>query len=329
MAAYRFCRSDDIALLSDALNRCWLPYFPDEPPMTPATFKRSIRDLQVWSSSCMVAFSGSDPIGVLIGAKRPSGTLIHKIAVHPDHRRQGHGRHLLTSLSSKLAILGPPRIVAEVPETLSAACDLFSATGYVQQTLLTDYVLQREEHDAPEVAEMSTGALRAKADDHDSRFVIPVTVDDLVANGLLGEADPQLCWTRSVETLTAMKNDIEGLAVASDERIEAYLLYDMKGGVDLEGNAEAVPPPSAPIRPSHNASCASWGGAAEILSFRTFIEHGGAHLKQLFARLLTRGIGTFRFQKVHPEEVSKEYLEALGFRAAAAHRLYAAPARSG
>ena len=85
MAAYRFCRSDDIALLSDALNRCWLPYFPDEPPMTPATFKRSIRDLQVWSSSCMVAFSGSDPIGVLIGAKRPSGTLIHKIAVHPDH----------------------------------------------------------------------------------------------------------------------------------------------------------------------------------------------------------------------------------------------------
>ena len=61
------------ALLVDALNRCWSPYFPDEPPMTPAAFKRSIRDLQVWCSSCMVAFSGSDPIGVLIGAKRPPG----------------------------------------------------------------------------------------------------------------------------------------------------------------------------------------------------------------------------------------------------------------
>ena len=48
--------------------------------MTPAAFKRSIRDLQVWCSSCMVAFSGSDPIGVLIGAKRPSGTLVHTIA---------------------------------------------------------------------------------------------------------------------------------------------------------------------------------------------------------------------------------------------------------
>ena len=140
--SYRFCRTDDIGLLVDALNRCWSPYFPDEPPMTPATFKRSIRDLQVWCSSCMVAFSGSDPIGVLIGAKRPSGTLVHKIAVHPDHRRQGHGRHLLTSLGSKLAILGPPRIIAEVPETFAAACALFSASGYVQEAILTDYVLR-------------------------------------------------------------------------------------------------------------------------------------------------------------------------------------------
>ena len=110
--------------------------------MTPASFKRSIRDLQVWCSSCMVAFSGSDPIGVLIGAKRPSGTLIHRIAVHPDHLRQGHGRHLLASLSSKLAILGPPRMIAEVPETLAATVALFEACGYVQEALLTDYVLQ-------------------------------------------------------------------------------------------------------------------------------------------------------------------------------------------
>src|SRR5258708_25019199 len=118
--------------------------------MTPATFKRSIRDLQVWCSSCMVAFSGSDPIGVLIGAKRPSGTLVHKIAVHPDHRRQGHGRHLLASLGSKLAILGPPRMIAEVPEALAATRGLFSASGYVQEALLTDYVLQHEANDERE-----------------------------------------------------------------------------------------------------------------------------------------------------------------------------------
>ena len=251
--------------------------------MTPAAFKRTIRDLQVWCSSCMVAFSGSDPIGVLVGAKRPSGTLVHKIAVHPDHRRQGHGRHLLESLGSKLAILGPPRIIAEVPETLAPACELFSASGYVQEALLTDYVLQREANDAREAG----------------GFVIPVTIDDLAANGLLGEAHPQVCWERSVETLTARKDDIAGLAVAPDERIEAYLLYAEHGA-----------------------------DGTKIMSLRSFIEDGGARLMQLLSQLRARGTGTFRFPKVHPAEISKECLESLGFRAAGGHLLYAARARS-
>ena len=64
--------------------------------------------------------------------------------------------------------------------------------------------------------------------------MIPVTVDDLAANGILGESDPHLCWQRSVETLTAMKDTIAGLAVASDERIEAYLLYAKRGAEGQE-----------------------------------------------------------------------------------------------
>jgi GNAT superfamily N-acetyltransferase len=286
LSAYRFCRTDDIGLLVDALNRCWAPYFPDEPLKTPAAFKRSIRDLQVWCSSCMVAFSDSDPIGVLIGAKRPSGTLVHTIAVHPDHRRQGHGRHLLASLGSKLAILGPPRIIAEVPETLAPACELFSASGYVEEALLTDYVLQPEQNDVREL-------------DHDGRFVIPVTVDDLAANGLLEEAHAQVCWERSVETLTARKEDIAGLAVANDERIEACVLYVKREEV-----------------------------VVEIVSLRSFIEDGGARLKQLLSRLSAQGMRTLRFPKVHPSEISKESLETLGFRPAGAHLLYAGKARS-
>ena len=293
MSAYRFCRSDDIGLLVDALNRCWAPYFPDEPPVTPAAFKRSIRDLQVWCSSCMVAFSGSDPIGVLIGAKRRSSTLVHKIAVHPDHRRQGHGRHLLASLGSKLAILGPPRIVAETPETLVPACELFGASGYVEEARLTDYVLDREVSDIGEAARM---------------LVIPVTIDDLAANGLLGEdptsastgqVHPQICWERSVETLTARKEDIAGVAVATDERIEAYVLYVTRGTEQTE-----------------------------ILSLRSFIADGGARLKQLLSQLRARGMETFRFPKVHPAEISKELLETLGFFPTGGHLLYAARARS-
>ena len=283
MSAYRFCRTDDIGLLVEALNRCWAPYFPDEPPMTPTAFKRSIRDLQVWCSSCMVAFSGPDPIGVLIGAKRPSGTLVHKIAVHPDHRRQGHARHLLASLSSKLAILGPPRIVAEVPETLAPACGLFRASGYVQESVLTDYVLPRDEN----------GQTQTHRQAPVDTFLIPVTVDELAANDLL--EGQQTCWERSVETLMARKEEIAGLAIASDERIEAYLLCSED---------------------------------REILSLRSFTENGETHLRELLSRVRARGTRGFRFPKVHQEEISRECLETLGFRPAGVQFQYTARARS-
>jgi GNAT superfamily N-acetyltransferase len=276
MSSYRFCRTDDIGLLVDALNRCWAPYFPEEPPVMATTFKRSIRDLQVWCSSCMVAFSGADPIGVLIGAKRPSATLVHRIAVHPDHRRQGHGRHLLASLGSKLAILGLPRIVAEVPEALVPASGLLDASGFREDAVLTDYVWQGDTCDARGI---------------DGRLVIPVTVDDLAANGLLEAGDSNVCWERSVETVTARKDEVVGLAVASDAQIEAYLLY-MPGG--------------------------------DILSLRSFVEDGGARLQALSSRL---GAGTFRLAKVHPAEIPQEWLETLGFRPAGVHRRYAATAR--
>ena len=279
MSSYRFCRTDDVSLLVDALNRCWSPYFPDEPAITPATFKRSIRDLQVWCSSCMVAFAGADPIAVLIGAKRPAGTLIHKIAVHPDHLRQGHGRHLLTSLSSKLAILGPPRMVAEVPESSGPARALFSACGYVEEARLIDYVLEVD--DTPvEPAGM---------------MLIPVTIDDLAANGLLEGRHVPTCWERSVETLNARKDEIEGLAVASDESIEAFILYLADG---------------------------------EILSLSAFVADGGGRLRRLLSQLRARGTRTFRLNKAHPAEISSELLEELGFRPAGGHVLCAARARS-
>jgi GNAT superfamily N-acetyltransferase len=302
LSAYRFCRTDDIGLLVDALNRCWLPYFPNQGAITPPAFKRSIRDLQVWCSSCMVAFSGSEPIGVLIGAKRPSGTLVHRIAVHPDHRRQGHGRHLLASLGSKLAILGPPRIVAEVPETLAPACELFRASGYVQEALLTDYVLERPPltlRQAQGHPERGRGMSERGDAARIEGFVIPVTIDDLTANGLLEEAHSQTCWERSVETLMARKDEIAGLAVASDVRIEAYLLYVTCGMEETE-----------------------------ILSLRSFINDGDARLKQLLSQLRAQGLGTLRFPTVHPEEVSRECLETLGFRPSGRHRLFAARARA-
>jgi hypothetical protein len=107
---------------------------------------------------------------------------------------------------------------------------------------------------------------------------------------------PAWSWERSPETLSARKDEISGLAVASHERIEAYLLYIKDRG---------------------------------IVSLRTLVDDGGARLNLLLSRLrAVPDMETLRFPKVHAAEISKKNLEALGFQAAGEHRLYASTARS-
>ena len=99
---------------------------------------------------------------------------------------------------------------------------------------------------------------------------------------------PQVCWERSVETLTARKDDIAGLAVASDERIEAYILY-------IEG----------------------W---TRVVSFRSFVDDGGARLKQLLSRLRAQGMTDLPVLEGPPGgDLDRSILETLGFRPAGGH----------
>ncbi len=217
MPAYRFCRTDDIALLTDALNACYVVHFPDQDPLCTGDFKREIRELNVWSSSCMVVSADRDPIGVVTGAKRERETLIHRIGVRPDYLRRGHARHLLESLSQKLAVLGPPRMVAEVPEDLPTVRSLFEAVGYRAEQRFADYTLSK-----PLAAPAATGG------------VGPASLDDLLRYEAL---DPSVSrsWERQLPTLQNRKDQIRGLAIASDTRVEACALFR-----DLPGRREIV-----------------------------------------------------------------------------------------
>jgi ribosomal protein S18 acetylase RimI-like enzyme len=209
LASYRFCRSDDVPLLVRAHELCLRPHFPSLPELTVAGLKQAVREIDVWTSSCLVAAEGDEPIAVLLATKREAEALVWRIGVRPGHERRGHGRHLVTSLGAKLAILGPPRILAEVPGSLGFARAFFESCGFRREVDYTDWVLD------PPPGNPTRGA----------ELVSPVGVEDLVDAGAFALAPPR-AWSRTSKTLLQRKDSLRGLAVIAGERIEAWLLHE-------------------------------------------------------------------------------------------------------
>jgi hypothetical protein len=223
----------------------------------------------------MVAFDGKEPVGVLIGCKRPPYTLVHKIAVHPSELRKGHGRHLLTSLSAKLAILGPPTLLAEFPAVNAAARALFAACGWREERTYVD--LTRDLAVDSPVASSTQGA------------VMSVTVDDL-ADVALPPDDAPRSWERTRGTLLKRAERLAGLAIASGERIEASLLYSR----DDAGGAH----PGASIWNLYAAPGADAPGTIGVL----------------VRELAHREPGRLVVPRIHESELPLDVLTALGFK---------------
>ena len=59
-----------------------------------------------------------------------------RIGVAPAISAVGTVRHLLESLGSKLAVLGPPRLVAEVPSVLTEALEFFARPWWHEEARL-------------------------------------------------------------------------------------------------------------------------------------------------------------------------------------------------
>jgi GNAT superfamily N-acetyltransferase len=274
MAGYRFCRTDDVPFLVEAFNACWRPHFPDEPSLTLEGFKRDGRELNLWASSCMLAISGEEPVGVLLGAKRSDANLVRAIAVRPGHERRGHGRHLLDSLRRKVAILGPPRLVAEIPAGWAGPRRFLERCGFCAEAGYTDFRADRIQ-----IAPSGADAL-----------ISAVPFEDLLEGGVL-DGGAGRAWERAPQTLHNRSRQFEGFAIASDVRIEAYVL-----GRPLERGSEI----------------AALGGPRPEL------------LHRLVARLYERRGGPLTIPKVGENEVSFATLRGLGFRAEREYVVYAA-----
>ncbi len=280
MPAYRFCRPDDIPLLVRAVNECYNVHFPGLEPLTVEAYRAEMKELSVWPSNSMVALTGDDPIAVLIGTKRPDEILIIRLGVHPDHLRQGHGGHLVTSLSQKLAVLGPPRLVAEVPLDLGEVADFFTAAGYRREAIYVDWT------QAPgEVEPVPEG------------LVIPVTVDELADGGFL-EIAGGVAWERTRESLVGCRGVLSGLAIATPERLEAFVLSrEASGCVDVLA-----------------AGCQD-GERREIF------------LGLIFRELTGRGSVPIRLPKLAEGEMPAALLESLGFEAGRRYGLFSVVAK--
>lgn len=73
---------------------------------------------------------------------------INRLAVDPDHRRQGHGARLIAAAEKALREQGIPVIAALVESGNIASLALFQKTGYVEIDTGIHYLTKRDSDDA-------------------------------------------------------------------------------------------------------------------------------------------------------------------------------------
>ncbi len=218
MPSFRFCRPDDIPSLVEAVNRCYDVHFPNTPSLTLGGIKREIKQLNLWSSSCMLALDDKDPVGVLIAAKREASSLILRLGIHPNYRGNDYGHHLVTSLIDKMAVLGPPLLTVVIPDERKDLVAFFEKLEFTAHRNYWDF--------------STTTSLTAPTS---SQWIIPVEPEDLEGRYLKkAEKDTLsdetlLAWDRRTQTLNNRKKEIKGIGIPDVDGIAAYLFYIDQG----------------------------------------------------------------------------------------------------
>jgi ribosomal protein S18 acetylase RimI-like enzyme len=84
-------------------------------------------------SALLVAESGDQLVGSVIAGWDGWRGHLYRLAVHPDRRREGVGRALLTAAEARLRALGAPRFDAMVLDDNELGSRLWLAAGYHRQ----------------------------------------------------------------------------------------------------------------------------------------------------------------------------------------------------
>jgi ribosomal protein S18 acetylase RimI-like enzyme len=95
------------------------------------------RKLAVDADGLMILEDDGQLIGaVMVGYEGHRGW-INYLAVHPDHRRRGLGRLLMTAAERRLADLGCPKVNLQVRASNLAAVEFYRRVGYAAEEVVS------------------------------------------------------------------------------------------------------------------------------------------------------------------------------------------------
>jgi ribosomal protein S18 acetylase RimI-like enzyme len=95
------------------------------------------RKLAVDADGLMILEEDGQLIGaVMVGYEGHRGW-INYLAVHPDHRRRGLGRLLMTAAERRLADLGCPKVNLQVRASNLAAVEFYHRIGYAAEEVVS------------------------------------------------------------------------------------------------------------------------------------------------------------------------------------------------
>ena len=180
--------------------------------MTEAAFKAEVKEIDLWTSSCMLATDDGVPIGVLIAAKRQRASVILRLGIHPEFQGLGYGSHLLDSLKNKMEVLGPPLLTVELEEADLGMRSFFEKQGYRSIARFVDF-------ESREVfAKLGPAELIQQIDIRDlkDRYL-------RIPTGWTGGEEDSLAWIRQKESLRNRREQIRGYGIPDLDGILAYL----------------------------------------------------------------------------------------------------------
>ena len=87
--------------------------------------------IEAGSGLVLVSVRDDRPIGGIVGSVAGDEAEIHDVAVHPDHRRSGHGQRLISAFLTSSEAHGVRQVFLEVRRTNVAAGAMYAAASFV------------------------------------------------------------------------------------------------------------------------------------------------------------------------------------------------------